>query len=258
LIPNETLEEKVERINNSYTINLVSSNDIKDINSEYTKEIMLLAKTRTNNINDLYIKDRILAVETLFSCVKTENKYCLNINELHYLKKNILDSFYNLTNSYKNLCKTSGDLVNFVGSDSEFKVLLTKNFKNTEYHNYCWRSLVTEIHAYTLFLKNIPSEVLFLPEVVISMEIVKPVSPVKPLFPEYKLTFKSLADIPSIDISGSYFRGLRFAFINFGYSALYPTFYLLDLFLGIGNPIPKELFYQSIKYFFKLKFFYGS
>lgn len=242
--------------NNSNELNLITFRDMSNIS--LIQEAIRLSKNRINNLNDTYISDRIKSTETLLTTINMKNKFSINLSNLNFLKNNILNNIVELDQSYHKLCSSVIELKNFTGMDTQFMILLKNHFNIIKYHNSLWIDFLKNLNQYTLYIKNIPSEVMPIFSEVYLEKLDKPIEPIEPIEPIYNLTFNEVTDIPIVDFSGSYLLGLKFASINFGYSVLYPTFLVLDFFLGVGNPIPKELFVQSIKYFIKFKMFFGK
>lgn len=232
----------------------------EDLQYKLMQDVIHFSKSRINNINDSYIFDRIKSVETLLTFTKITNKFSIDFIKVNQLKTIVINKMNDVNESYMQLCKSSLALNNFVGSESEFDILLKKNYLQIDSHNLVWRSFLTSIDSYNIYFKSIKTEALILPEISVTLNMKEPIEPIKPQEPIYNINFKLLEDIPKIDIdiTGSYLLGLKFATINLGYTVLYPTFFILNFFLGVGNPIPSELFYESLKYFYKLKMFYGK
>jgi hypothetical protein len=258
-----------ESMNNSFinivsrpSVSLISSEDLNDLG--VLDDVTTLSKKSISNISDGYINSKFISCETVLMSANLKNKFSINITTVSNHSVAIEKEFNVVKKTYNQLCSNVNEILNFSGNKNSisYNNLISRNMDLITLHNTAWTKLIGSVSEYKKYVNSIKSGDLILPEVLISLnpaDLIKPIIPIKPLEPVYlKLEYKSLNDIPIIDFSESYFNGLKFACINLGYLTIYPTFFFLDLFLGVGNPIPKDLFYKSLAYWIKLKIFYGK
>jgi hypothetical protein len=250
-----------ESRNNSSSLSLISSDDLTNL--DILNEVTTLSKKSTSNVSDSYIDSKFLSCETVLMSANLKNKFSIDITTVSTHTLIIDKEFSNVKKTYNLLCSNTNEILNFSGNKNSigYNNLIRKNMDLISLHNTAWTKLISSISEYKKYVNSIPSGDLILPEIIVSIDpmcLIKPIKPVKPLEPIFlKLEYKSINEIPIIDFSESYLNGLKFAIINFGYLTIYPTFFFIDFFLGVGNPIPKDLFYKSLVYWLQLKIFYG-
>ena len=247
---------------NESSLSLISSDDLRNL--DILNEVTTLAKKSTSNISDSYIDSKFLSCETVLMSANLKNKFSVDINTVSTHNLIIDKEFMNVKKTYNQLCSNTNEILNFSGNKNsiDYKNLISRNMDLIGLHNTSWTKLISSVSEYRKYINSFKSGDLIFPEIVVSIDpvcLIKPIKPLKPLEPIYlKLEYKSLNEIPIIDFSESYLNGLKFAAINFGYLTIYPTFFFIDFFFGVGNPIPKDLFYRSLAYWFQLKIFYGK